>query len=486
MNPVRRLLLVRTNPWRPRTGDSPPLGCLHLASAVRKWLDPSITIRLINMHASRISFRDLSTLYGEFKPDVVGFSALSMEHGDLMEAVARCKGWDSNVLTVVGGPHATMFGDILAREPDIDVVVRGEGEYTFVELLRTYADGGDFSSVDGLVYEAEGSITETPVRTMESDLDRLPYPAWDLLDFPAYVRSNNMNGLLAASPYMTVMTTRACPFKCIYCHQLFGTRFKQRSVNHIMTELETLYHEYGIREIQFVDDCFNLNRPRAKTIADEIVKRGLKFRIAFPNGIRGDLMDVELIEKLRDAGAYMITYAVETANERLQKLLRKDLDLGRVSEAIETTYEKGVIPAGFFMLGIPTETREEMENTIRYACSSRILKAYFFTVVPFPRTELYELAKRIYPEMALKEADISEAHSYWSPNPYYARATGIDTVAVQREAYRRFYFDPVRIYRILRRFPKNRHILNGIFYGLQASFGLVERFNRLRSQSVTR
>lgn len=216
------------------------------------------------------------------------------------------------------------------------------------------------------------------------------------------------------------------------------------------------------------------------------MKRGLKFRISFPNGIRGDLMDSELIEKLRDAGTYMITYAVETANERLQKLLRKDLNLQRVSEAIETTYEKGVIPAGFFMLGIPTETREEMENTIRYACASRILKAYFFTVVPFPRTELYEIAKRIYPEMILKDADISEAHSYWSPNPYYERATGIDTVAVQREAYRRFYFDPVRVARILRRFPKNRHILNGVFYGLQASFGLVERFNRLRSRSITR
>ena len=136
--------------------------------------------------------------------------------------------------------------------------------------------------------------------------------------------------------------------------------------------------------------------------------------------------------------------------------------------------------------GFHTETREEMENTIRYACKSRILKAYFFTVVPFPRTELYELAKRIYPGMSLTNADISESHSYWSPNPYYARATGIDTMAVQREAYQRFYFDPLRIARILHRFPKNRHILNGIFYGLQASFGLVEHLNHFRSRSVTR
>lgn len=484
MNPARRILLVRPNPWRPRTGASPPLGCLYLASAARQW-DPRIQVRLADMHASRLSFRDLTRLYQEFDPHIAGFSALSMEHADLLEAARRCKAHNPRCLTVVGGPHATMFGDALIADPAIDVVVRGEGERTFVELLQSWADGAGLEAVRGLLFRRDGQVVDTPDRPFEPDLDALPYPAWDMLDLDAYTRANNMNGLLAAAPYMSVMTSRACPYHCAYCHRLFGTRFRQRSVENVLGELEALYHRVGIREIHLVDDCFNLNRPRAKQIADEIVARDLRFRIAFPNAVRGDLMDQELILKLKAAGAYIITYAVETASERLQTLMNKNLNLDKVSSAIELTYRHGLIPAGFFMLGIPTETREEMERTIRFACDSLILKAYFFTVVPFPRTDLYELARKAYPEMALA-ADISSAHSYWSPNPYYARATGIDAAKVQREAYRRFYFDPVRVARIVSRFPKNVHMARGVFYGLQASFGFIQALSNLRSRSVSR
>ncbi len=481
MKPLRKILLVRTNPIRARTGTSPPLGCLYLASAVREWLDPKIEIRLADMRASNMTFGDLSTLYREFEPDVVGFSSLSCEHADLIESAMRCKAWNSECLTVVGGPHASMFGDLLAHVPDIDVVVKGEGERTFVELLTAWVDAEDFHGIRGLMFREDGKVIETPPRRFEADLDSLPPPAWDLLDIPSYSRCTNMNGILAAAPYMAVMTSRGCPFQCSYCHRLFGTRFRQRSIDNVAGELEVLYHRFGIKEIHFIDDCFNLKPPRAKSIADEIVSRRLRFKIAFPNGVRGDLMDDELIEKLQAAGAYMITYAVETASQRLQKLVKKNLNLEKVARAIETTYKLGVIPAGFFMLGFPTETREEMERTIRFACESSILKAYFFSVVPFPQTELHKLVKQTYPDMPLGDG-ISDSHSYWGADPYFTRATGIDVKAAQRSAYRRFYFDPIRVARILKLFPKNSQLLNGVFYGFQASFGLVEYLNNLRSR----
>jgi radical SAM superfamily enzyme YgiQ (UPF0313 family) len=480
VKPLKKILLVRTNPIRPRTGTGPPLGCLHLAGAVRQWLDPKIEIRLTEMRASKMSFDDLSAVYRDFAPDVVGFSTLSCEHADLLEAARRCKTWNRDCFTVAGGPHASMFGDLLVTNPDIDMVVRGEGEHTFVELLRAWAEEKSFGDIPGLMFAENGDeIVETAPRPLETDLDLLPPPAWDLLDIPTYARSANMNGLLAASPYVSVMTTRGCPYRCKFCHRLFGTKIRKRSVEHVMDELETLYHRWGVREIHFVDDCFNLDIPRAMRIADEIVSRGLRFKIAFPNAIRGDRMPDELIAKLKAAGAYIITYAVETANPRLQKLINKNLNLDKVSQAIETSYKLGVIPAAFFMLGFPTETAEEMERTIRFACDSSILKAYFFTVVPFPRTELFEEVKRTYPDMELPE-EISYSHSYWASDPYYTRATGIDIEAVQRDAYRRFYFDPLRIARILKLFPKNMDLVRGVFYGFQASFRLVERLNDLR------
>jgi len=485
VKPLRKILLVRTNPLRARTGTSPPLGCLYLASAVREWLDPKIEIRLAEMRSANMTFKDLSALYREFEPDVVGFSSLSCEHTELAESARRCKAWNRDCLTVAGGPHASMFGDLLVLIPDIDVVVRGEGERTFVELLTAWADGGDFHAIKGLLFRENGEVVETPPRQLEPDLDSLPPPAWDLLDIPSYARCTNMNGILAAAPYMSVLTSRGCPFQCSFCHRLFGTRFRQRSVENVVAELETLYHRFGVNEIHFVDDCFNLKPARAKNIADEIVSRRLRFKIAFPNAVRGDLVDEELIEKLKAAGTYMITYAVESASERLQKLVKKNLDLDKVAQAIETTYKLGVIPAGFFMLGFPTETREEMERTIRFACESSILKAYFFSVVPFPRTELFKLVRQTYPDMSLGE-DISDSHSYWAADPYFTRATGIDVKAVQRSAYRRFYFDPVRVSRILKRFPKNLHLVRGVFYGFQASFNLVEYLNNLRVRLLSR
>ena len=479
MRPLRKILLVKPNPRRPHGSCGPPLGCLYLASAVREWLDPKIDIRLAEMRSANMSHRQLSDLFREFEPDVVGFSALSCEHDDLIEALKRCKSWNRECLTVVGGPHASMFGDLLAVNPDIDVVVRGEGEHTFVELLKAWSDEKDFHPVKGLMFAEDGEMVQTPSRPYESDLDSYPMPAWDLLDIPAYARITNMNGLLAASPYMSVMTTRGCPFKCKYCHRLAGTRLRARAVDNVAAELEILHHRFGINEIHFVDDCFNCRPSRAKRIADEIVSRGLRIRIAFPNAVRGDMMDYELIGKLKAAGTYMITYAVETASQRLQRLINKNLDLGKVAQAVADSNKLGVIPAGVFMLGFPTETREELEKTIRFACDSTMLKAYFFTVVPFPRTELHDLVRQTYPELPL-DGGIVDSHSYWSSDLYFTKVTGIDIEAVQRSAFRRFYLDPLRLARILRYFPKNRHLVRGIFTGLQASFRLVERLNDLR------
>jgi radical SAM superfamily enzyme YgiQ (UPF0313 family) len=441
---------------------------------VRDWLNPDIEIRIVDMRAARLTLKQLSTLFGRFEPDVVGFSSMSCEHQVLVDALKRCKAWNPDCLTVVGGPHASMFADLLAANPDIDVLVRGEGEHTFVELLKVWADGGGFHDVKGVVFAENDGVVETPPRSHEEDLDSLPLPAWDLLDIPSFSRTTNMNTHLAAAPYAAVTTSRGCPYRCSYCHRLFGTRFRERSVENVLEELEILQHRFGVREVHFVDDCFNLKKARAMQIADEILSRGLRFKIAFPNGVRGDLMDDDLIEMLGSAGTYSITYAVETASERLQKLINKNLRLDKVAAAIETTYKLGVIPAAFLMLGLPTETREEMEKTIRFACDSKILKAYFFTAVPFPRTELYEIARITYPDMALRVDNISETTDYLSPDPFYTRATGIDIEAVQRSAYRRFYFDPVRIARILRRFPMNIQILRGVLHGFQASFKLVE------------
>jgi radical SAM superfamily enzyme YgiQ (UPF0313 family) len=234
-----------------------------------------------------------------------------------------------------------------------------------------------------------------------------------------------------------------------------------------MSELELLYHQFGVREIHIVDDIFNLDLPRAKAICDEIVKRGLKISIAFPNGLRADRMDRELIRKLKAAGCYSITYAVETASPRLQKAIKKNLDLDKAREVIAWTDAEGLITQGFFMLGFPGETREEMEATIDFAVKSKLLRAWFFTVVVYPRTGLFELAKSVYPDFDFSGYDFFNLR-YWAEETFYNRVTGQSVFAVQSEAYRRFFLRPSIILKIFLRFPKNRWFVKGLYWGARS------------------
>jgi anaerobic magnesium-protoporphyrin IX monomethyl ester cyclase len=485
MRPLRRILFVRTNAWKPHYGSSHPLGCMLLASAVRKWIDPNIEMKIIDLNSKKMSAKDLAQIYKTFQPDVVGFSALSAEHMDLLEAVKILKEYDSGCPTVVGGPHATAFGDHLIADPNIDFVVQGEGEHTFVELLQILTDGGDLHKVKGLIFQEDAETVKTESRPFEANLDSIPLPAWDLVDLHEFSKPTTMNGFLAASPYAAVMSTRACPYRCVYCHSIFGKKYRERSVDNFLQELEILHDQYKVKELHIIDDCFNLREERAREICQEMVKRRFDFKIAFPNGVRGDRMSEELIRDLKSAGAYIITYAVESASNRIQKLIKKNLNIDKVIEAIESTYKVGVIPAGFFMIGFPTESLEEIESTIRLACDSYLIKASIFTVVPFPRTGLFEIAKRYYPDK-FTNGEGSLNIDYWSRKPFYTQVTGIDIKAIQRKAYRRFYFSPKRIARAFKCVPMNIHILRSIGYGLQSGFSVVEKVNRLRSPSASK
>lgn len=241
-----------------------------------------------------------------------------------------------------------------------------------------------------------------------------------------------------------------------------------------MSELELLVNDHGVREIQIVDDIFNLDLPRAKAICDQIVSRGIKITIAFPNGLRGDRMDRELLKKLKAAGCYSITYGAETASPRLQKKIRKNVDLDKLKEVIAWTDEEGIISQAFFMLGFPGETVEEMKMTVDYALKSRLMRAWFFAVVIYPRSGLYEMAKEEYPDFDFSEYDFFSLR-YWNEVPFYTKATGVDLVKFQTDANRAFFFRPAIIARILIHFPKNKWLLSGMYFGLRAVISSMTR-----------
>jgi len=467
-------MLIRPGARFTRMDFCQPLGLLYLVSILRRDFPGEFEIELVEQALDDLNLDQMRARIQRFDPDLIGFSCLSVEADEMQRVASVAKALKPECITVLGGPHATVFFDYALNDPNLDLAVLNEGEITFPELLRALREDRSLDEVAGIVFKREGRLVQTPPRDYVPELDSIPLPAWDLIDFQRYAVQISMNAYSHSRPWAALFTSRACPYQCTYCHNIFGKKVRYRSVENVMAEIELLTKTYGVRELHIVDDIFNYDLDRAKRICDEIVARGIKVKLAFPNGLRGDRMDRELIRKLKQAGCYAITYAVETASPRLQKLIKKNLNLDKVREAIAWTYEEGMIPQAFLMLGFPGETLEEMKMTVDYTVKSKLLRGIFFTVVIYPRTGLYELARQEYPHFDFSRWNMFDLR-YSSETPFYTKATGIDLFKIQRNAYRRFFFRPQTMAVFLWRFPKNMLFLRSFYWGMRNTFISIQK-----------
>jgi len=480
---IRKIMLIK--PGRRWSGMAmgQPMGLLYLISILRSRFPGKYEIDFVEQALYDLTTEDIRKRFKKFDPDLVGFSAASAEAGETEDICRMVKQEKPECVTVLGGPHASVFFDWALKDRNLDYVVIGEGERTFPELLENLEKDEPADKVRGIAFMRGQNLVMTEARPFIEDLDSIPLPAWELVDWKRCSVQSTMNGYCHSTPWAMLFTSRACPFKCAYCHNIFGKKVRKRSVENVLAEIELLVGRYGVKELHIIDDIFNIDLPRAKKICDEIISRGIKVKMAFPNGLRADMMDRELIKKLKAAGCYAITYAIETASPRLQKLLRKNLDLEKTKQVIDWTYDEGIIPQAFLMLGFPTETLDEIETSIRYTLKAKLLRVLFFTVVVYPRTELLQIAKQAYPDFDFSNYDWFDLR-YWSETPFYSRVTKYDGYKIQRRAYRKFYLRPLILLKIAWRFPKNSFFLRGIWWGLRSVitslYGLEKIFRPAR------
>jgi magnesium-protoporphyrin IX monomethyl ester (oxidative) cyclase len=310
---------------------------------------------------------------------------------------------DKKIITVIYGQHASARPIACLERDSIDFVVIGEAEITIKELVKSLGSGSsNFKKIKGLAFIKGDKIVRTPVRPLIEDLDILPMPARHLLpinEYIAAVRENPLRGVIN-KPWTIMITSRGCPFRCVFCthHLVWGRKWRGRSPENVVNEIEYLVKTFGIKQIDFLDDNMTLDRKRMINICDLIIKKKLKVEWFTPSGVRADTLDELLLRKMKKAGCKKIRVAPESGVQRVvDKVIKKNLDLKTVERAVKLCKKVGLKVGCFFVIGLIGETKVDIKDTINFAYKLRQLGAdsFIFSIAsPIYGTELYEQAKR--------------------------------------------------------------------------------------------
>jgi anaerobic magnesium-protoporphyrin IX monomethyl ester cyclase len=461
-----RILLVNPKSKLPiDTRTSPSLGLAYLAAVSERRGDQ------VRIHDGDVEHEPLETVLREFRPHVVGITANTTQITSAWRDAALVKSL-CDVPVVLGGPHPTSLPEESAGKPFVDVVVRSEGEATWLDLLEHWAtatgtpadgesidptpqrvDGYIGPSIAGITYRtAGGEIISTPNRPPipVRDLDQLPFPAWHLFKLERYTNQqptvDQVDGVS-----LPILTSRGCPYRCSYCSQIGPRQWRARSVESVVAEWRWLVKEQGAAEIGVLDDSFNINRQRVLDISRRLVDEGLDHvPWLMINGIRANLADEQVLGAMKQAGCLRTAFGVESGNQAiLDSVVDKHLTLDQVRSAFRAARAVGLETIGFFIIGMPGETEETMDDTIRFACELDPVVANFSIATPFPGTEMYETVKASGRILAKS----------WDEFVFFEgkarfEMPGLPAELVERkwkEAYRRFYLRPKRIGRTLAR-----------------------------------
>jgi radical SAM superfamily enzyme YgiQ (UPF0313 family) len=373
------------------------IGLMYLSSVLKKKFGERIDVKIKSLislpNRGEEDHEQMLDQLQEVQPDVVGIRSLTISKDCVTIVAKTVKEWDKNCYLITGGPYATDDPADALNKGLVDVAVIGEGENTLIELIRSRFDNTAIDHIPGIAFYQNGKYMRTKARDLIPDLDSLPIPDYTEVDLDQF--SNRFLNFTAkiSSPHANIMTSRGCPYRCAYCHNVLGKKFRARSAENVFDEIRYIHDQFDITDFQIIDDIFNLDIKRAKKICDMIIKSGMQLTIAFPNAIRADRMDEELAEKMAAAGTRFSSIAIETASSRLQNLIQKNLDLQKAFNTIELFARVGIVTRGFFMMGFPTETESEVIETIEFAKRSQLCGATFFTVVYYPGTKLYHLAQ---------------------------------------------------------------------------------------------
>ena len=431
----------------------PPLGLCYLAAVL---LQNGYVTKIIDCVAEDISTEKLKEEIKEYDPNIVGVTSTTVSYNAAKSLLQEIKELDPDIVTVFGGAHISALPDETMMECEsLDIGVFGEGEYTILEIVERLNGEQSLEDINGTIIRNNGRIIMNEPRMAPEDMDDIPFPSRHLLkDLKAYSHTP----FRGAKFVTTMITSRGCPFKCAYCDQsVFGRVWRHHSAEYVLSEIAHLKAKYNIDFISFEDDNFLLSKKRTAEICKGMIEKD--FHISWSCLGRANEVDEKVLPLMKKAGCKTIYIGIESGSPRILELINKKIRIDEYRKGIELIKKFGINVTGSFILGVPTETEEDIDKTIKLALSLPLDGISFFTFTPYPNTPLRNLAS--------KHGKVSNDWKDYSGHPSALPfiPDGMDEkylLDVQADAYRRFLFRPSYLIKHINTFTNRKSLINGL------------------------
>lgn len=461
INPPRAI--GKGNIWKKIDRALPPLGLACIASYLES---KNLEVGILDLQAEDMDRSQLQDYLNKARPDFIGITSTTVEIESALNLARLSKEILPDVKVIFGGAHASILPDEVLLNPEIDFVIRGEGEYTLCELINA-KDG--LSGISGLSYKVDGRVIHNPPREVIKDLDEMPWPAYHLLPVSRYRPSL---GNYKRMPAISMVATRGCPGRCTFCYTgISGKKIRTRSAVNLVSEIKLLQREYGIKEISFYDDTFTAFKENIKDFCRRLIEE--KIRVTWSCMSRVDSVDKEMLQLMKKSGCHQVGYGLESASPEILRNIGKPMSRDLVKMVVKLTREAGIDARAMFMLGNPGETEDTLKETINFAIELCPDIVIFNITTPYPGTQMYDWAKKNGYLLNLEwdKYDLSNiVMSLPSVSP--------ETVqCYYRLAYKKFYFRPSFIIRRLSKIRSLSDIKNSF-----KSVSSILSFNKERKE----